>query len=84
MQPPVMSTKTNPWDWDLRVRERNLRAGLLQEKDVEKALSGLPDLEAQTEPFSLAQPALDGDDEDDDDDLGGDDANGSAADAAEA
>ena len=83
MQPPVMSTEDEPLGLGPPRPQRNLRAGLLQEKDVEKALSGLPDLEAQTEPFSLAQPALDGDDEDDDD-LGGDDANGSAADAAEA
>jgi hypothetical protein len=39
------NTKTiNPWDWDVRVRERNLRKGILDEKDVEKHLSQLPDV----------------------------------------
>ena len=59
---------------DVRVRERNLRAGLISEKDVEKHVAGLADLADQVETFALAQPALDeaaaddideGDDEDD-------------------
>jgi len=70
-----MSNRTaNPWDLDVRVRERNLRAGLISEKDVEKHVAGLADLADQVETFALAQPALDeaaaddideGDDEDD-------------------
>lgn len=70
-----MSNRTaNPWDLDVRVRERNLRAGLISEKDVEKHVAGLADLTDQVETFALAQPALDeaaaddideGDDEDD-------------------
>ncbi|MBL8611473.1 MAG: hypothetical protein JNL38_29280 [Myxococcales bacterium] len=71
-----MSNRTpNPWDLDIRVRERNIRAGLIQEKDVEKHLHALPDLAEQVESFSLAQPALDGEDEVDeegDEDQGGD------------
>jgi hypothetical protein len=57
-----MSTKTiNSWDWDLRVRDRNLRNGTLTEKDVEKHLSALPDVADNAETVSLAQPALRGD-----------------------
>ena len=69
-----MTQKTNPWTFDVRVRERNLKAGSLSDKDVEKYLSQLPDLGDQAEAFATAQPALEqpeiddideGDDEDD-------------------
>ena len=49
----------NAWDWDIRVRERNLRNGVLTDKDLEKARGELPDLADQAEPVTLAQPALD-------------------------
>jgi hypothetical protein len=75
-----MTQKTNPWTFDVRVRERNLKAGSITEKDVDKYVSGLPDLADQSEPFGTSQPALAqppaaaladnddlGDDEDDDD-----------------
>ena len=56
-----MSNKTiNTWDWDIRVRERNLRAGVLTEKDCEKHAAQLPDMAEQCEPVSMAQPALGG------------------------
>jgi hypothetical protein len=56
-----VSTKhINSWDWDIRVRERNLKAGTLTEKDVEKHVNALPDLESQTDPVTLAQPAIGG------------------------
>lgn len=48
----------NPWMMDVRVRERNLKAGTLTDKDVEKYVSQLPDLADQAEPFALSQPAL--------------------------
>jgi hypothetical protein len=55
------NTKTiNPWDWDVRVRERNFRKGILDEKDVEKYLGQLPDVGDQAESLPLAQPALGG------------------------
>jgi hypothetical protein len=55
------NTKTiNPWDLDVRVRERNLRKGILDDKDVEKHLSQLPDLADQAEALPLPQPALGG------------------------
>jgi len=77
-----MTTKTssNPWTMDVRVRERNLKAGSLTEKDLEKHLSALPDLEGQYDSFSTPQPALEQPrvvaapvsalDDDSDDDLG--------------
>jgi hypothetical protein len=48
----------NSWDWDIRVRERNLRNGILTDKDIEKQRGTLPDLADQAEPVTLAQPAL--------------------------
>ena len=54
-------------DWDIRVRNRNLRDGVITDKDVEKHLAALPDLEEQTESFSLEQPALGGHEDDEDD-----------------
>jgi hypothetical protein len=55
------SNKTvNPWEWDVRVRERNLRKGVLEDKDVEKHLSQLSDVGDQAESIAVAQPALGG------------------------
>ncbi len=53
-----MTQKTNPWTFDVRVRERTLKAGSLTDKDVEKYLTALPDLAAHTEAFGISQPAL--------------------------
>jgi hypothetical protein len=50
----------NAWEWDVRVRERNLRKGILDEKDVEKHLAALPDAADQAESLGIAQPALGG------------------------
>jgi hypothetical protein len=55
-----MSNKIAPWDLDIRVRERNLKNGRLEDKDVEKLLTSLPDLESATAPFGTTQPAIDG------------------------
>ena len=85
-----MTQKTNPWTFDVRVRERNLKAGSLTDKDVEKYLSSLPDSADQAEAFGTAQPALeqpevadegnDLDDEDEGDiDGGNDDVNANGA-----
>jgi hypothetical protein len=61
--------KPNPWQFDLRVRPRFLKDGSLAEKDLQKYLVALPDMEAHVESFSVPQPALDlPDDEDDEDD----------------
>ena len=55
-----MSNKISPWDLDIRVRERNLKNGRLQDKDVDKFLSSLPDLGDSTTAFATPQPALEG------------------------
>jgi hypothetical protein len=55
------NTKTiNSWDWDVRVRERNLKKAVLDDKDVEKHLSQLPDVAEQAEAIAFPQPALGG------------------------
>jgi hypothetical protein len=56
-----MSNKTiNSWEWDIRVRERNLASGALTPKDVEKHVTQLPDVAEQADPVTLPQPALGG------------------------
>jgi hypothetical protein len=55
-----MTSQKTPWDLDVRVRERNLRKGVLDEKDVEKHLKELPDVAANAENVSIAQPAVGG------------------------
>jgi hypothetical protein len=55
------NTKTiNAWEWDIRVRERNVRKGILDDKDIEKHLSQLPDVGDQAESIAVPQPALGG------------------------
>ncbi len=48
------------WDWDVRVRDRNLKKGLLDAEIVEKQMSKLADTAEQSEAVTLAQPALGG------------------------
>jgi hypothetical protein len=61
------NTKTiNPWEWDVRVRERNLNKAIFDEKDVEKHLASLPDAADQAEVINIPQPALGGRDGRDD------------------
>jgi hypothetical protein len=50
--------KNSPWDFDLRVRDRNLANGTLDQKVVDKHLAELPDVEAQCETLDMPQPAL--------------------------
>jgi hypothetical protein len=76
-----MTQKTNPqpWNLDVRVRERNLNKGILTEKEVEKHLAALPDVADQAESFATPQPALEQPEiEDDEDDEDEGDANGEA------
>jgi hypothetical protein len=55
------STKTiNSWEWDVRVRDRNLRHGVIEEKEVEKHLAALPDVADQADAVTYPQPALGG------------------------
>ncbi len=53
-----MTNQKTPWDLDVRVRERNLRKGVLDEKDVEKHLKELPDSAANAEAVTTPQPAV--------------------------
>lgn len=50
----------NAWEWDVRVRERNVRKGVFDDKEIEKHLSQLPDMADQAESVSITQPALGG------------------------
>jgi hypothetical protein len=55
------SQKTiNSWEWDVRVRERNLRRGVLDDKEVEKHVAALTDVSEQAETINYPQPALGG------------------------
>jgi hypothetical protein len=58
--PSGNSKQINSWEWDVRVRERNLTKGTFDEKDVEKYLAQLVDAADQAESIALAQPALGG------------------------
>jgi hypothetical protein len=60
----MSNSKINSWDWDIRVRERNLKNGILTEKDVDQQRAKLTDLVDLTDPVTEAQPAV-GDEEDD-------------------
>jgi hypothetical protein len=48
---------------DVRVRERYLKRGMVNPKEVEKMLAELPDLASEIQEVGLAQPAL-GDEDD--------------------
>jgi hypothetical protein len=50
----------NAWEWDIRVRERNVRKGIFDDKDIEKHIAQLPDVSDQAESISVPQPALGG------------------------
>ncbi len=54
------SKPINAWEWDIRVRERNVRKGIFDEKDIEKHLAQLPDVGDTGETIGTAQPALGG------------------------
>jgi hypothetical protein len=44
--------------YDVRVRDRLLKKGLLKQDEVDKHLAALADVEAQSEPVSIEQPAV--------------------------
>lgn len=54
----MSNSKINSWDWDIRVRERNLKNGTLTEKDVEAQRGKLVDLAGEVDPVSEVQPAI--------------------------
>jgi Ser/Thr protein kinase RdoA (MazF antagonist) len=53
-------SKINAWEWDIRVRERNVRKGIFDEKEIEKHLAALPDVADQADGVTAPQPALGG------------------------
>lgn len=55
-----MTNPKTPWDLDIRVRDRNLKKGVLEDTEVQNYLKELPDLSANAELVTLAQPALAG------------------------
>jgi hypothetical protein len=56
-----MSNKPiNSWDWDIRVRERMINNGTLNDKEIEKHVAALPDLADHVDPVSVSQPAIGG------------------------
>jgi hypothetical protein len=57
----------NARDLDIRVRDRNLKSGLLAEKDLQKHIAGLADSADNADIFSVPQPALDAPEEPEDD-----------------
>jgi hypothetical protein len=57
-----MATKSNPMQYDKRVVERFIRAGVVKREDYEKHLAALPDVESQSEIINASLA----------DDLGGD------------
>ncbi|GMV13907.1 MAG: hypothetical protein HS104_40245 [Polyangiaceae bacterium] len=68
-------TDLDLFKYDVRIRERMIRRGLLSETDVTRHLDGLSDAEAKCDPVPQHQPALGlgeapdlDDDEDDEDD----------------
>jgi hypothetical protein len=56
-----MNNQKLPWDLDIRVRDRNVAAGVLDQKEVEKHIKELPDVAANAEPIAIPQPAVPGD-----------------------
>ena len=55
----------SPWITDVRVRERQIKSGRLDPKELEKFLRDLPDVAEKAEDLDIAQPALVKDDEGD-------------------
>lgn len=69
-------TDSDLFKYDVRIRERMIRRGLLSETEVKRYLDGLPDAEAKCDTVPQRQPALgpgegpdlDSDEDDDEDD----------------
>lgn len=53
-------SKLTAHDLDLRVRDRHLASGLIDQKTIERHLAELADVEAQSEALAVDQPALGG------------------------
>jgi hypothetical protein len=44
--------------FDVRIQERMVKKGLVQKDELDQRLSGLKDLEEESEPLDLQQPGL--------------------------
>jgi hypothetical protein len=55
-----MNSQKLPWDLDIRVRERNLNTGVLDQKDIEKHIKELPDTSANADTVVIPQPGVPG------------------------
>jgi hypothetical protein len=55
-----MHSQKLPWDLDIRVRDRNLASGVLDQKEVEKHIKELPDVSANADVMTVPQPAVPG------------------------
>lgn len=64
MSKPSDKVKITAFDLDLRVRDRNLASGILEQKFVDKQIADLPDLESHAETIDVPQPALGHEEED--------------------
>ncbi len=51
------------WDFDVRVRERNLKTGRLKKEEVQKYYEGLVDVDANLDVLEVKQPAFSSADE---------------------
>jgi hypothetical protein len=54
------SPYTNPWITDTRVRERNLKKGMVEPKELDRYLKELPDVGDKCETVTIPQPAIAG------------------------
>lgn len=63
-------SQSNLFKFDVRIRERLLKRGAVDAKEVEKHLKELPDAASNAEILDLSQPALTGDEDDDEGDEG--------------
>jgi hypothetical protein len=51
-----MSNPKNVVDYDVRVRERNLKSGVLSKEQVDSYVASLPDVAALAQPVDITQP----------------------------
>jgi hypothetical protein len=51
------------WDFDVRVRERNLKTGRLKKEEVQKYYEGMVDVDANLDVLEVKQPAFSSADE---------------------
>jgi hypothetical protein len=58
----------SPWITDVRVRERQIKSGRLDPKELEKHLRELPDMADKAENLDIPQPALESEESDEPED----------------